>query len=133
MKIDPALERRLLSTPGAVLGPAAMVGDAPKRSKYGAVVTEVDGIRFASRKEAKRYGILKIMLAAGEIADLELQPEFPLIVNGVLVARYVADFRYRLGRKIVVEDVKSKATKTPVYRLKKKIVEALYDIEVIET
>jgi hypothetical protein len=32
-----------------------------KRSKYGAKKTEVDGITFASKKEAKRYAKLKVM------------------------------------------------------------------------
>jgi dsDNA-binding SOS-regulon protein len=64
-------------------------------SKYGAVRTEVDGISFASKKEARRYSELKLLERAGEIADLQLQPRFPLTVNGVRVCTYVADFQYR--------------------------------------
>ncbi len=59
------------------------------------------------------------------IRNLELQPRFPLIVNGTKVCTYIADFTYfeRTGR--VIEDVKSKPTKTPVYRLKIKLFRAL--------
>lgn len=104
-------------------------------TKYGAIPTEVDGIRFASRAEARRYGVLRLLEAAGEIADLELQPSFELVVNGVKVATYRADFRYRdvATGETVVEDVKGgRATVTPVYRLKRRLVLALYGIEIKE-
>jgi len=115
----------------------AMCGSThpPRKSKYGAVKTEVDGNVFDSKKEAKRYLVLKAMLQAGEIRELELQPKFDLIVNGVKVGKYVADFQYYLKHpsswEAVVEDCKG--MKTPVYRLKKKIVEAIYGITILET
>jgi hypothetical protein len=95
-------------------------------SKYRAQPEIVDGIRFASKKEARRYGELKLLLRAGEIHGLELQPRFPLIVNGKKVCVYVADFAYldNDGNR-VVEDVKSKATVTPLYRVKLKLLMAL--------
>lgn len=103
-----------------------------KQSKYRAVRTTIDGVTFASKREAKRFCELKAMQQAGEISDLELQPVFPIKVNGVLACKYVADFRYRKHAQttIVVEDVKG--MKTPVYRLKKKLVEAIYGIEIVE-
>jgi hypothetical protein len=101
-----------------------------KRHKYGAVKTEVDGIVFASKKEAKRYQELKLLRKAGKIAALELQPSFDLVVNGVKVGRYVADFRYAEQDLEVVED--AKGYKTDIYRLKKKMVEAQYGIEIRE-
>lgn len=94
------------------------------RSKFGAVKTEIDGITFASKAEAKRYGELKLLQRAGLIRDLEVQPKFPLIINGVTVATYIADFAYFEGDARVVEDVKG--VRTPVYILKRKLVEALY-------
>jgi hypothetical protein len=106
------------------------------RSKYRAVPTEVDGVRFASKAEARRYGELSLLVKARKIRQLELQPEFPIVVNGVKVAKYVADFRYQTipwdyeGIETVVEDVKG--MKTPVYRLKKKLVEAQYGITIRE-
>lgn len=101
-------------------------------SKYRNTPTTVDGIRFDSKKEAYRYGTLKLLLAAGSIRDLEIHPPYPLVVNGVKVGRYVADFRYTdVGTgKQVVEDVKG--VRTAVYKLKKKLVAALHGIDVVE-
>jgi hypothetical protein len=115
----------------------------PKRSKYAAQPTTVDNIRFASKKEAKRYGELKALEAAGEIKELTLQPVYELLVSPrassgvfdrVCVGKYIADFRYRQGPQgiLVIEDVKSGPTKTPIYRLKKKMVEAIYDVTITE-
>jgi len=70
---------------------------------------------------------------AGEINQLELQPKFPLLVKtGKAVGFYKADFRYfDLSKKeYVIED--SKGVRTAVYRLKKKIVEEVYGIKIVE-
>ena len=100
-------------------------------SKYNAVRTVVDGITFASKAEARRYGELKLAQAAGEIYGLALQPKFPLVVNGVKVATYIADFEYFTdGARRVIEDVKG--VRTPVYRLKKKLTEVLHGVTITE-
>lgn len=85
---------------------------------------------FASKREAARYLELKILLKAGLITRLELQPKYPLVISGVRVAMYIADFQYVQAGKVVIEDVKG--AKTAVYQLKKKIMNALYGIEVKE-
>ncbi len=92
-----------------------------RRSKYGNTKTVVDGITFASKAEAKRYGELKLLERAGEIRNLELQPKFALVGLGATkVCSYRADFSYRYTNgPLVVEDVKG--MKTPVYRLKAKL------------
>lgn len=104
-------------------------------SKYRAVPTVVDGIRFASKAEARRYGELKLLEREGSIAKLETQPVYLLTIAGVHLGKYIADFRYidngRRGPQgqvgcTVVEDVKSKPTRTAVYRLKMKLMAALY-------
>lgn len=105
---------------------------APRRSKYGAVPTVVDGIRFASKREAARYAVLRQMQSVGLIRGLELQPKFPIEIGGERIATYIADFAYFKDNARVVEDVKSKATRTPVYVLKTKLVAALYRIEIVE-
>jgi hypothetical protein len=99
-------------------------------TKYGAIRTEVDGMSFASKAEARRYAELKLMERAGAISRLDIQPRFPLTVNGVKVGAYVGDFAYMDNGKLVIEDVKG--VKTPVYRLKAKLVKALYDIDIAE-
>lgn len=102
------------------------------RSKYNAIPTEVDGIRFASKAEARRYGELKLMLDAGLIQNLECHPKYEIKVNGMHVCYYVGDFRYIDGGETVVEDVKSAATVTKMYRLKKKLMKACHGISVRE-
>lgn len=102
-----------------------------RRSKYGAVKTVVDGITFDSKAEARRYGELKLLQAAGVIKDLEMQPRYDITINDKFCAFYKADFRYIQDGEMVVEDVKG--MKTPMYRLKKKLVEALYPhVEIME-
>lgn len=117
--------------------------------KFNAVRTEVDGVKFASKAEAKRYGELKMLEKAGRIEALELQPKFPLVTQlttgtwkgaGKAVAgkfpvigKYVADFKYfRLEAPTgwIVEDVKG--FKTELYRWKKRHVEAQYGITITE-
>lgn len=102
------------------------------RRKYGNRPGEVDGRRFDSQKEASRYGELCLLRWAGKIRDLECQPEYPLVVNGVKVGLYRGDFRYfdcETGQS-VTEDVKGYRTRE--YRLKRKLVKALYGIEIRE-
>lgn len=97
-----------------------------KRSKYRNQPTEVDGIRFASKREARRYCDLKLLEKAGEIAELRLQPRFPLIVNNIHVCTYVGDFTYldRNTDREVVEDTKGVRTKE--FIIKAKLFHALY-------
>lgn len=94
--------------------------------------TRIDGILFDSKAEAGRYGTLRLLERAGEISGLEVHPRFPIVVAGVRVAEYRADFRYLDLRtsKTVVEDVKGVQTRE--YRLKKKLVEALYAFPIVE-
>lgn len=106
------------------------MGNSPA-SKYRNSHVVVDGTTFDSKAEARRYQELKLMQAAGEITDLEAHPCYPLIVNGVKVGSYEADFRYvTQGGETVIEDVKG--VRTDTYRLKKRLVEALYGIKVVE-
>jgi hypothetical protein len=102
-------------------------------SKYGNKKTTVDGIVFDSRAEARRYQELKLLERAGEIFGLKRQQQFPIIINGMKVCTYIADFTYsdlRKGRD-VVED--HKGFPTPQYALKKKLMKAVHGIEILET
>src|SRR5512133_1834187 len=102
-----------------------------RRGKYNAKKTEIDGYVFSSRREANRYSELKLLEAAREIKDLELQPKYPCVVNGELVCTYIADFRYKTASgHEVVED--AKGVKTAVYRIKNKLVRALYGVVIVE-
>lgn len=104
-------------------------------TKYRAIKTELDGITFDSKREAARYAELKMMQHHGVIDRLELQPVYEISINGRKVCKYIADFRYfcRARNRWVTEDVKG--VQTPVFRLKKKLIEAQYypiKIEVIK-
>lgn len=121
--------------------------------KFNAKPTVVDGVRFASKKEARRWAELVLLWRTGEIRDVELQPTFPIFAVGLLpvperdevpilpawvslrkCGRYTADFAYTVtatGER-VIEDVKASATATEAYRLRKKLVEATYGIVVRE-
>lgn len=119
--------------------------------KYNAQATVVDGIKFASKAEARRYCDLILLQRAGEISGLELQPDYPLVIprmiDGKLTnvpvrirsakrpngtrSKYTADFRYqdtRTGLQ-VVEDVKG--VDTTASRLRRAVVECIYGIEIV--
>lgn len=94
-----------------------------KRSKFGNVKKEIDGHVFDSSAEARRYIELKAMQAAGQIANLELQPRYTLLEAFTddtgkkhRKIEYVADFRYlqihghHLPDRTCVEDVKGHPT-----------------------
>lgn len=103
-----------------------------KQPKYRNKMTERDGLRFHSKREADRYSELLLLQSAGEISELDRQVSFDLTANGMKVCRYVADFVYRdkQGER-VVEDAKGYATTT--YRLKRALMLACHGITVRET
>jgi len=109
-----------------------LLEEEKKPHKYGAEKTGVDGIMFDSKKEARRYAELKLLECAGEIGGLRIQPEYDLIVREVKIGKYRGDFSYihTKTKEVVVEDVKG--VRTPVYRLKKKLMNALFGIKIVE-
>lgn len=104
-------------------------------SKYHAVRGEIDGLKFDSQAEGRRYLMLRDRLRRGEIRDLEPHPPaYRLEVNGVLVSRYTPDFRYVVVAtgETVVEDMKSNPTRTRDYVMRRKLMKALHGIEIAE-
>lgn len=100
-------------------------------NKYRNKPIVIDGIWFQSKKEGKRWGELRLLEKAGEITRLKRQLPFPLNVNGEKIGKYMADFVYTDARgKDVVEDVKG--VLTSVYKLKKKLMWAIYRIDITE-
>lgn len=105
-------------------------------NKYRNKKVVIDGITFDSKKEAYRYGILKLNQAAGLIRNLKLQVSFPITINNVHICDYRADFTYDKPvldgeSQFVAEDVKG--IKTPEYKLKKKLMLAVYQIQIKES
>lgn len=109
-------------------------------SKYNSKKTVVDGQKFDSKKEARRYQELLLLEKAGEIKNLSRQVKFVLIPsqrdeNGKVVERecsYKADFTYEEegGIKTVVEDVKGYRTKE--YIIKRKLMLYQFGIRIRE-
>jgi hypothetical protein len=100
---------------------------SPKRNKYNAVKTKVDGITFDSKKEASYYRQLKMAVEEGEISYFLRQVPFDLEGN----------VKYRVDFMVVCNDgtidyIDVKGHRTPVYILKKKQVEAHYPITITE-
>lgn len=99
-------------------------------SKYHNQPTVVDNHRFPSKREANKYAELKLMERAGIISDLKLQVRYPLEMCGQVITHYVADFVYQENGKTVVCDAKGFLTDT--YKMKKKMMRAQYNVEILE-
>lgn len=99
-------------------------------NKYRNKKVIVDGIKFDSIAESKRYKELKLLERQGIIKDLKLQPSFvlqPSFKKNNKTTRaiiYKADFSYLEDDKLVVEDVKGYATKE--FKLKEKMFNYIY-------
>lgn len=105
--------------------------DKQRKSKYGNQRVEVDGLKFDSKHEAAVYQQLLMRVKAGELRAVIRQVKFDLPGGIVYIADFVAirpDF-FIEG----VYDAKSAATKqNRVYINKKKQMQALYGIEILE-
>lgn len=115
----------------------AVVGQV-KKAKYNNKKTVVDGITFDSKLEAEHWAKLKALEAAGEITELQRQVAFPCVAARSACGRvhrstesYVADFTYHTkeGPLVVVD---TKGFKTDEYKRKKKWVEELYGVKILE-
>ena len=117
-------------------------------------------LRFDSQKEARRYDELAALERAGIIRELRMQVDFTLQEaytdregRRVRAIRYRADFTYRrkptwempsgidqgefadkMGWEwpLVVEDVKSRATRTKEYLMKRKLMKERFNIDIQE-
>ena len=134
--------------------PSPAAGGPPKASKYHNSPTEritPSGavLHFDSQKEARRYDHLAALERAGQIRDLRLQVDFTLQEaytdtegRRVRAIRYRADFTYvrvkeTIGEytfrdQLVVEDVKSRATRTKEYIMKRKLMKERFNIDIQE-
>lgn len=103
----------------------------PKRSKYGATKTMLDGITFDSKREAAYYSELKIREKAGEVTGVEMQRPFALLgINGTLMATFRADFCFWDNTAGRFRCIDVKGFDTPVGKLKRKMMKGLLGIDV---
>ena len=123
-----------------------------KRSKYGNRKVIIEGIKFDSEREAKRYLTLKEYQNKGDISDLKLQVVYELIPaikelkTVVLKTKtiqkevtiqqpitYRCDFTYIHNGVLVVEDIKISPKMLPTeYKLKKKLMRYIHGITIKE-
>jgi hypothetical protein len=121
-----------LKKKGKIRGYSIVGKGQKKKSKYGNEKTEVGGILFDSKREAKRYKELLILLKAGVIGLLERQISYELNEGGTHSLKYIADFRYILCAtgETVVED--AKGMRTVVYKKKKRLMKQVWGITIKE-
>jgi hypothetical protein len=109
----------------------AALAEGKRRNKYSAQSSWIDGIRFASKAEAKYYQTLIYRERLGEVTDVRLQEPFVVLgPKGQVVCTYRADFVFwdaSEGRQRVID---VKGMQTPLFKLKKKVVEAFLGITI---
>lgn len=99
-----------------------------RRHKFGAVKTERNGFKFDSKKEARRFDDLNLLIRAKEVVFFLRQVPFHLPGN----VTYRVDYQiFWANGEVTFEDVKG--MRTPTYIMKKKMVESLYPIKIIES
>lgn len=140
-RLGPAAQRQVLEK----LGQQTQAGER----KYHNEPVMVNGIHFDSKKEANRFMVLMSMQSRGLIRGLKLQAQYTLQESyitdtgeRVRAIRYVADFAYERATKPdctgtvhwlpVVEDVKSRATRTAKYEMKKKLLRERFGLAITE-
>lgn len=106
-----------------------------KRSKYGNTRTEYNGRVYDSKKEADYARTLESLRHAHDIGHrvvrIEYQVPYKITAKQKVVATYFADFRVTYG-DLRQEVIDVNGVRTAVFILKKKLVEALHDIKIIE-
>lgn len=97
--------------------------------KYNNRITEVDGIKFHSNKEAEYYKILKLRKQIGEIKDFQRQIKFNLVSNGLKVGTYTIDFKI-IHNDDTIEFIEVKGMSTESWILKWNILMSMLNIEI---
>lgn len=100
---------------------------SPNKLKYKNTIIYADGIRFQSKKEMNHYQNLKLLQKAGKLSFFLRQAPFHLPGN----IKYICDFIcFWTDGTITFEDVKG--FKTNIYKIKKKLVQSTYPIQITE-
>lgn len=108
-------------------------------NKFNAKTIIIDGIKFQSIKEGNYYQQLLLQKKAknesDRVIDFEVHPRYDIIVNSQKIGFYKADFKVKYAdKRIEIVDVKGlkKGSAYQLFKIKKKLAEALYNIEIIE-
>lgn len=147
-RLGPAAQRQIIEKLGSSDRVRA-IAEGKKINKYRNEPDTRGALHFDSKKEARRYDELMLMLKAGKIRKLKLQAQFTLQESyitpegdRVRAIKYVADFAYERATEPdvagevhwikVVEDVKSSATKTEKYKIKAKLMKERFGLTISE-
>jgi len=84
-----------------------------------------------SIKHFKRKGELLLLEQNGQITNLREEVPFEIIVCGQYVCSYIADFTYIQDGECIVEDVKGRISAE--YSIKRKLMQAIHKIKILET
>lgn len=111
-----------LANPDIVVPMEALQVASKSHNKFNAISVVFEGIRFDSKAELRRYGELRTLELNKEISGLKAHPTLVLYAG----VKYKPDFMYIENGVTVVEDVKSKPTITPLFKVKWKQAQELY-------
>lgn len=107
-----------------------------KQNKYKNKKIVYNGVKFDSKKEYAYYIKLKLLEESNKIQDLkrqvkyELQPSYKFKGKTIRAINYIADFEYiENGVKHIID---TKGFRTEIYKLKKKMFEYKYNLEIEE-
>ena len=103
------------------------VNKQPKKSKYRAYKTSIDGHTFDSQKEAEYYQDLKLRLKSDDIKGFCLQPIF-ILAPGL---KYKPDF-ITFNNDGTYEVIDVKGFRPKEYIAKKKVFEDKYHLKITE-
>jgi hypothetical protein len=99
------------------------------RPKYGARITEYNGVKYHSNREAQYAAELDLLIRAGKVQYWVRQMDFVLHVEGIAIGKHVVDFRIA-DEHGQVRYVEIKGVDTALGRWKRKHAEAEYGIEI---
>jgi protein associated with RNAse G/E len=131
------LNRGLVKLPDGTFGKHPNPAKPPQNKYKVAPKAErtYNGNVYASKLEMEYRKYLDVLLKAGEVIEIMEQVPFPVILKGKKICRYELDFEvlYPDGTYKYI-DVKgyTKGAAYSMFRLKKKLVECIYDIKITE-
>jgi len=104
----------------------------PTTNKFHAKITEAEGIKFGSKKEAAQFRELQARQHAGEIKFFLLQVPFllPGVADNGKRTRHYLDFM-AIRKDGQIEYIEVKGRDLPMGKLKRRQVEELYGIKII--
>lgn len=110
-----------------------MSGISKTRNKYGAIVKEYNGVKYHSTKEADYAKKLDFLVKCKQVEKWERQTTYKLVVEGILICKYILDFKvYYPDGHVEFIDVKGskKGQAYQMFVIKQKLMKAIHNIDV---